>query len=97
MSISNNIFSQETKRAPSTTPKVIASKDMKSVKNRWENAVNTTSNVKKVNIKMSSSLIDVKNWCMKTVLATITRKKKWIFPIPRQSLFFSDPSNGHQI
>jgi len=57
----NQASKQETKRTPSTTPKVIASKDMKSVKNRWENAVNTTTNVKKMTTPVAGNLASRKD------------------------------------
>merc|ERR1712136_453483 len=57
----NQASKQETKRTSSTAPKVIVSKDMKSVKNRWENAVNTTSNVKKMTTPVAGNLASRKD------------------------------------
>jgi len=57
----NQASKQETKRTSSTAPKVIVSKDMKSVKNRWENAVNTTSNVKKMATPVAGNLASRKD------------------------------------
>merc|ERR1712136_674586 len=57
----NQASKQETKRTSSTAPKVIVSKDMKSVKNRWENAVNTTSNVKRMATPVAGNLASRKD------------------------------------